>query len=253
MGNTMEHDSSNVYTEFDVGVRKFKVNSSDGNFGFYAHARFIYGTPFEKYEIPFSNISVNAELGKDDSSKLNIISVYGSIRGWRINEKEDVQHLLMISMNYDYINNEAFFYSAQSIKLNLFSSFKMAHGFIINTIVGAGPVILAAVPDSILYEGRNYDFCTGLGFHANFSLNVANHLFYTINYRGGWLKTINGNSTDYFLHTITSELRYMLVDGISICVEPGYFNLHANYRNYPDVNKSYPYLRVSCRYSLNLN
>ncbi len=252
MGNSTERDSSNVYTEFDLGVRKFKVDNSNGSFGFYAHVRLLYGTPFENYETPFSNISVNAELGKDDSSKLNIISAYGSIRGWRINEKENVQHLLMISMNYDYINNESFFYSAQSIKLNLFSSFKMSHGFTINTSVGAGPVILAAVPDSLQYEGRNYDFCTGIGFHANFTLSIANHLFYTINYRGGWLKTINGNATDYFLHTVTSELRYMLMDGISICAEPGYFNLHANYKNYPDVDRSYPYLRISCRYSLNV-
>jgi len=251
-GNSTEHDSSIIYTEFDLGLRSFKVNNSDGGFGFYGHVKLLYGTPFENYKTPFSNIYINAELGQDDSSKLNIVNVYGSLNGWRISNKEKSKHLLVLSMNYDYINNEAFFYSAQSVKLNLFSEFSLIKNIKINTSIGAGPVILSAVPDIYLYEGRNYDFCSGVGFHANFLLGIAGHFFYAVNYRGGWLKTLNGNANDYFLNAVTSELRIMLADNFSICAEPGYFRLHANFKNYADVNRSYPYLRISARYGLNL-
>lgn len=251
-GSSLEHDSSNVYTEFDLGARRFKVNHGDGGFSAYGHLKLLYGTPFENYRTPFSTIYINAEFGADDSSKLNIISAYGSVKGWRLGQNERAKNLLMVSMNYDYIDNEAFFYSGQSIRLNLFSVFTLSKKVGINTFIGAGPVILSAVPDSSLYEGRNYDFCSGLSFHANVQLKIAGHLFYGINYRGGWMKTINGNADYHLLHAITSEFQYMPVRGFSLCAEPGYFRLNTYYKPDLEHSRSYPYLRISARYSFNL-
>jgi len=251
-GNSSEHDSSNVYAEIDLGGRRFKASNSGGGFEFYGHLKLVYGTPFENYKIPFSNIYVNAEFGVDDSSKVNVVSAYGSVKGWRLSNSEKSKHLLMVSMNYDYINNEAIFYSGQSIRLNLFSAFALSKKIKINTVVGAGPVILSAVPDSSLYKGRNYDFCSGIGFHANMQLGVAGHFFCGINYRGGWMKTINGNANYHFLQAITSEWRYMIGKGFSLCAEPGYFRLNTYYKRWLGVSRSYPYLRISARYSMNL-
>lgn len=249
-GNPSEHDSSNVYAEFDLGARRFNVDHSDGGFGFYGHLKILYGTPFENYKTPFGNIYFNAEFGVDDSSKINVVSAYGSLKGWLLGNNEWSRHLLMASMNYDYINNVAFFYSAQSVRLNLISVFNISKKIEVNTFIGAGPVLLSAVPDSALYKGRNYDFCTGLGFHANMQLSVAGHFFYGINYRGGWLKTINGNADYHLLHTITSEFRYMIAKGFSICAEPGYFRMNTYYKPCRVVSKSYPYMRISARYAM---
>jgi hypothetical protein len=251
-GNPLEHDSSNVYAELDLGGRRFKINNGDGGLGFYGHLKLIYGTPFQNYKTPFSNIYVNAEFGVDDSSKINVISAYGSIKGWRIGDTQRMANVLMVSMNYDYINNEAFFYSAQSVRLNLSSAFTLSKKVKITSFIGAGPVILSAVPDTSLYKGRNYDFCSGLSFHGNIQLSVAGHLFGGVNYRGGWLKTINGNANYHFLHTITSEVRFLIVNGLSLCVEPGYFRLNTYYKPYREVSVSYPYLRISARYAFNL-
>ncbi|MBS1602689.1 MAG: DUF3943 domain-containing protein [Bacteroidetes bacterium] len=251
-GNPLEHDSSNVYAEFDLGGRRFKVNGGDGGLGLYGHIKLLYGTPFENYRAPFSNIYVNAEFGADDSSKLNVLSAYGSLAGWRLGNNERARHLLMATMNYDYINNQAFFYSAQSVRLNLVSAFTLSRKVKINSFAGAGPVILSAVPDSSLYKGRNYDFCSGLSFHANVQAGVAGHFFCGFSYRGGWMKTVNGNASYHLLHAITSEWRYMLVNGFSLCAEPGYFRLNTYYRSHREVSRGYPYLRISARYSLNL-
>jgi len=251
-GNSPDHDSSNIYAEFDLGGRKFKVDNGDGGLGLYGHLKLIYGTPFENYRTPFSNIYINAEFGVDDSSKINIISAYGSIKGWRISNSPKMANVLLVSMNYDYINNEAFFYSAQSIRLNLSSAFTLSKNVRINTFVGTGPVILSAVPDTFLYKGRNYDFCSGLSFHANAQLSIAGRLFLGLNYRGGWMKTINGNADYHLLHTITSEWRYRIANGFYLCAEPGYFRLNTYYKTSREATRSYPYLRVSARYAVNL-
>ncbi len=35
--NSIQRDSSDMYTEFDIGLRKYRFNNGNGNFGLYAH------------------------------------------------------------------------------------------------------------------------------------------------------------------------------------------------------------------------
>ncbi|HEY0244665.1 MAG TPA: DUF3943 domain-containing protein [Mucilaginibacter sp.] len=250
-----EEDSSEIGAEFDMGLRKFNNNDisvlKTGHLGWYGRARLLYGTPYENYKTPFSNISITAEFGQDDSTKVNIISVYGSLTGWLIQSTSSVKHLAIISANYDYIHNSAFFYGGQSVKLNLFSEFVLDKGIKLNTAVGAGPVILAAIPDPYIFNGRNYDYGPGFAINGSAGLNIDGHLFYSVNYRGGWMETLNGNSSHYFLHTVTTEFSYMFIKGLAVSAEAGYFALNGTYKNYPDQDKRYPYLRTSLRYSVN--
>ena len=139
------------------------------------------------------------------------------------------------------------------MKLNLFSEFSITNKIKINTSLAGGLIVLAAVPDVyITQDGRNYDYCTGAAFNCNFGISIAHHFFYSIGYKGAWLKTINGNQSHYHLHTVTSELRYMIINGLSICGEPGYFTLLGRYKDFAEVNKTYPYIRASVRYSINI-
>jgi hypothetical protein len=254
--NTLEVDSSKVNAEFDLGYRAFNNDlqgrGSTHHGGWYGSAKLLYGTPYEHFSKPFTNINITAEFGKDDSTSLNVVSAYGSLTGWQLNNGEVIKQLLILSANYDYIHNVAFFYGGQSVKFNLYSEFDVSKKIKLNTTLGAGPVLLAAVPDVYLYQGRNYDYGPGFAINGGGRLGLMNKLFLGINYRGGWVKTLSGNASHYFLHAVTSEVSYMLVDNVSLAVEPGYFTLRGNYKTKPDVINNYPYLRASVRYALNL-
>lgn len=251
-----QDDSSKVSAEFDLGARTFN-NQKEGllkhaRFGWFGRAKLLYGASNENMKTPFSNISITAELGKDDSSAVNVISVYGSLVGWDMSMSDKVENLIIISANYDYIRNEAFFYGGQTVKANLLSQFKLLNGFKVNTAIGAGPILLGAAPDPYLYRGRNYDYGSGFAINGSAGFSINDRFHYGINYRGGWLITINGNKSHYFLHTVTNEISYRIVNELSISAEPGYFRLEGNYKNHPDVDKTYPYLRLSARYKVNL-
>jgi hypothetical protein len=250
--NTALRDSSKIVADFNLGLRN--IRSDDRNHsGWYGHVRIYYGDPYEDYQTPFSNILINTEVGKDDSSSVNIISVYGSLAGWDIESTEKVEHLAVLSANYDYIRNEAFFYSGQSVRINLLSEYDITKKFIINTTLGMGPIILGAAPDKyITPNGRDYDYTMGWGINGSAAFNVAGKLFLDLNYRGGWLETINGNASHYFLHTFSGELSYMLIKGLYVCAEPGYYSLSGTYKNYPNIFKKYPYFKGSFKYSVNL-
>jgi len=250
--NTTLRDSTKILAEFNAGVRSIEFNNKD-HVGWYGHVKIYYGDPYEDYQTPFSNILINTEIGRDDSSRVNIVSVYGSLAGWEIKSTESVEHLAVLSANYDYIRNVAFLYSGQSVRINLLSEFDLAKKFIVNTTLGMGPIILGAAPDRyITPNGRNYDYTMGLGINGSATFNLAGRLFFNLNYRGGWLSTVDGNAAHYFLHTVSGELSVRLTKGLSVCAESGYYSLSGKYRHYPDVLKNYPYFKGSVKYSVNL-
>ncbi|WP_295672662.1 DUF3943 domain-containing protein [uncultured Mucilaginibacter sp.] len=247
--NSVEKDTTKVYVEFDAGMRRFSVNNLNGNFSWYGRFKLLYGSPYENYRSPFSFISINTEFGKSLKSNVNLISAYGSLTGFWVQYTDKTQQMALLTANYDYINNDAFFYSSENIKLNLFSKFKISNKIKISTTFGTGPIFLAAVPDPYPNYGRAYDFCWGAGLGAGVMISLDDRFFYGINYRGAWFKTYSGNASDNFLHTLTSELGFKIIKGCSISAEPGYFALLGHYKHYPDYDKTYPYLRISVRFN----
>jgi len=252
-GNSAERDSSKIHAEFGLGVRTFNTDKTNAQTGWYGHIELLYGTPYENYRTPFSNFTADIEFGKDDSTRINTVSVYGSLAGWEIASTEKDQHLAILSANYDYIRNVAFFYGAQSLRINVLSEFDISKKITINTSVGGGAVILGAVPDKFLTRGRNYDYGSGAALNLSGGITVANKLNCTLNYRGGWLVTLNGNASHYFVHTFSSEVSYNIIKNLAITAEPGYLTLNAYYKQFPTQNNRYPYFRSSLRYSIDFD
>lgn len=250
--NTIERDSSKVLAEFDLGYRRYNADNR-GRFGWYGHMKFLYGTPYQGYRTPFSNIVVNVEVGKDDSSMVNLVSAYGSLAGWRIRSNKEINHLAVLSANYDYINNQSFFYGGQSVKINLISEFALPKKFKLTTNIGAGPILLGAVPDDHIFNKRNYDYGIGFAVNGGGTIALSDKICYGLHYNGGYLNTVNGNPSHYYLHAVSNELDVKVIKNFSLVAESGYFTLQGNYKDFPDVVKNYPYVRVSARYTVNFN
>lgn len=250
--DTRRGDTSRLYLELAGGWRQYRVNRGTVNSGWYAHFGMIYGSPFEDIKTPFSTIFLNTEFGKDDSTAANMVRVYGSLTGWRIAVTDSSRHTGLLTANYDYLNTSAFFYSGQSVNFNLFSRFHLPGHSTINTDLYGGAILLAAVPDPYLYKDRSYDYCIGTGFGAAFAVEIQDRLSVNVNYSGGWFSTVSGNSSYYFLHTLTAGLNYRLIDQLYFSAEPGYYTLLGKYRHYPSVHSTYPFFRLSFKYALNL-
>jgi len=248
-------DTTSMDAQFDFGARKYNVNDKDpfanGHFGLYARMKLVYGNPGENIQEPFSNFYVIVEAGRDNNSSLNALIAYGSLTGWKAYFQNRTD-LAVLSASYDYLNNEAFFYGAESIKINYYSEFALADKIKLNTSIGAGPLLLAAVPDSYKYQGRNYDYGSGVSYYGGLKLNVAGKFYSAVNYRGGFTSTLNGNSSDCLLSLITAEIGLRITKEVSLAAEEGYFNLHSDYNTVEPVNKTYPYLKLAIRYDTGL-
>ncbi|MEN9572140.1 MAG: hypothetical protein RL172_3371 [Bacteroidota bacterium] len=248
------YENAPVAFMVDAGGRRAGMRLKDvverGDNQFYARIRLLYGNPFSDYQKPFSNFSVLAELGADDSSSLNVLQVNGNLYGKKLAGSARSRNFFSVNMNYDYYKNARLNYGAQSFSANYFSDKQLGRRSGLQLSAGAGIVALAAVPNKYVYfgEGRNYDYGPGLNLSGGVGLNIANKLYYNLAYRGAWFKTINGEKSDYYLHTTTMELRLALGKYFSAGMEAGLFQLVGNYRDYPDVNDEYPFGRLFVGY-----
>lgn len=247
-------DSSGIEAQFDMGIRRINTDHSlikKGKNTLYGRMRFLYQDQ-KSTRRPFDEFSVDIEVGVDDSALVNTLSVYGILYGRELLANNGMKHIAILSANYDLFHNSSFFYGGQSVNMNIVSEFNISSRSKVNTIMGLGPVLLAAVPNEYMKdsEHRNYDYGSGLSLMGKIKLNVMERLALGVQYTGGIVGTISGNHSSYSLHSLSSGLSIFIWKPFSINMSTGFFTVKGNYRDYPDIKKFYSFGRVSFGYQV---
>ncbi|MCI0920179.1 DUF3943 domain-containing protein [Sphingobacterium rhinopitheci] len=251
-------DSSVIHAVVELGVRRFDAQDNEyiqtGKNSIFGRLRFFYNNGDHNYKRPFDEFSVNLEVGNGDSTFVNAINVHALLSGAEFFKTKTGEHFGTLNAHYDVYNNDAFFYGAQSIVYNWNSKFKYKNDNKFNISVGAGAVLLAAVPDPYLLYGdaRNYNYGSGVSYRFRGELSVFQRLLISGNYNGGYFHTISGNDSYYLLHTASLDASVRLVSKFSLNISTGYFVLESNYKDpqYADFTKKYPFGRVSLAYNI---
>ncbi len=213
-GNTVKGaviDSSLVHTEVELGIRRFDAKEhnvlSKGKNDIFARIKLIYTNDDLDKKKPFDDFFLNLEVGSDDSSFVNAVNIYASLYGNRIFSNWTGRHRGILSAHFDFLRNEAFYYGSQSINYNVLSNFAIGQNTKLATILGGGPVVLAAVPDPYLHfgESRTYDYGPGADIRASATLSTLKRFKFGIDYRGGYFITISGNKSHHYLHTVSAN------------------------------------------------
>jgi len=256
MANPADRVPGFLNGNLDVGWRRYTEQLEDlaehGYNEFYVRAGIQYGNPFEDYEKPFSNFTLVGELGASDSATLNNVQITGGLFGNMLKQEETVRHLLAVTANYDYIRNSFIQFGAQSFTLKLLSDHPYGEKTHVFTEAGVIGVALAAVPDDYLYygEGRNYDYGPGAGLQLGLKVNLADRFWFLVNYKGVWFHTLNGNTSDFFLHTLISDFRLYVTPQVSLGLQAGLYSLEGNYADYDDTNHKYTFGRLFVGYKI---
>ncbi len=251
-------DSSVISAAIDVGMRRFDAKENDflneGKNSFYARLRFNYSNGEHNYKRPFDQFNVNLEMGNGDSSFINAVNVHALLYGAKFFKSKKGDHYGTLNAHYDFYNNDAFFYGAQSINYNWLSEFRYKKNNRLDISVGAGAVLLAAVPDPYLLYGasRNYNYGSGLSYRFKGELSVLKAFKLSADYNGGVFYTISGNDSYYILHGLNLEASLRLYKRWSVNLNSGYFNLQGHFKEdkYPDFNREFPFGRVSVGYNI---
>lgn len=251
-------DSSHISAEFDMGFRRFDAREGDflekGKNSIYSRLRFHYSNGDHNYKRPFDEFHVNLEVGSGDSTFINAVNVHALLSGAQFFKSKRGQHFGTLNAHYDFYNNDAFFYGAQSLVYNWNSQFTYKDENRLNLSVGAGAVVLAAVPDPYLLYGnsRNYNYGSGASYRFRGELSLLNRFMINGDYNGGYFHTISGNESYYILHAASLEASLRLFNRFSLNVASGYFALEGHFEDeqYQDFNRDYPFGRISLGYNI---
>ncbi|MFD2555874.1 DUF3943 domain-containing protein [Sphingobacterium tabacisoli] len=251
-------DSSVISAEIDAGFRRFDAKEGDflskGKDSFYTRLRFKYSNGDHNYKRPFDQFSVNLEAGSGDSTFINAVNVHALLYGARFFKSQKGEHYGTLNAHYDFYNNDAFFYGAQSLNYNWLSEFSYKKENKLNLSLGVGAVLLAAVPDPYLLYGasRNYNYGSGASYRFKGDLSLLNRLLFTADYNGGVFYTISGTPSYYILHAATVEGSLRVFKRWSINLRSGYFALQGEFRDekYPDFYREFPFGSVSIGYNI---
>ncbi|SKB56462.1 protein of unknown function [Sphingobacterium nematocida] len=251
-------DSSVISAEVDAGFRRFDAKEGDffskGKNSFYTRLRFKYSNGEHNYKRPFDQFSVNLEAGSGDSTFINAVNVHALLYGAQFFKSKKGEHYGTLNAHYDFYNNDAFFYGAQSLNYNWLSEFTYKSQNKLNLSLGVGAVLLAAVPDPYLLYGasRNYNYGSGASYRFKGDLSLLNRLLFTADYNGGIFYTISGTPSHYILHAGTVEASLRVFKRWSINLRSGYFSLEGEFRDekYPDFHREYPFGSVSIGYNI---
>ncbi|HMR19448.1 MAG TPA: DUF3943 domain-containing protein [Sphingobacterium sp.] len=251
-------DSSEISAEFDLGLRRFDAREGDflekGKNSIYSRLRFKYSNGAHNFKRPFDHFAVNLEIGNGDSTFINAVNVYALLRGAEFFKSRQGTHYGTLNAHYDFYNNDAFFYGAQSITYNWLSEFTYRQQNKLNLSMGVGAVVLAAVPDPYLLYGasRNYNYGSGLSYRFKGELSLLNRLLVTSDYNGGFFHTISGNESYYVLHALAIEGSLRIFKRFSVNLASGYFALKGEFvdEQYEDFQREFPFGRLSIGYNI---
>ena len=251
-------DTNHKLTAFlNVGSRHFNIKTYQQNLRgreeIYLRLRLLYGEKFEETSAPFDHFSAVIELGSGDSTYVNNLQVSGALHTWPMDrEEENSRHLYTITMNYDFIKNNAFQYGGQSFTFKLLSNWNPDAKVRFTSEIGSGVIALGAVPDKYLFygEGRNYDYCAGINVVAGGTMVINNWFETELNYRGSRFQTINGNPSSYILNTLSADLRGYFKKRFSLAAGIGQYTLNGFFKGFDNVAEVYPFARFSVGYKL---
>jgi len=247
-------DSTALAVYLNIGTRHFNIRTlneyTKGNNELYFRLRLLYGDRYKPSNIPFESFYAQIEAGGGDSTYLNTVQVIGALKTWTLQESPDQLHLYSVTMNYDFIKNNAFQYGGQSFTFRLLSDWFKKGKTKLCTEIGSGIVVLGAVPDKYLYygEGRNYDYGPGISLTTSVFLNVNNRFETELNYKGSRFKTVNGNNSSFILNTLSADVRVRIVKDFTLAAGIGQYTLNGFYKGFRNVAEIYPFARFSVGY-----
>jgi hypothetical protein len=253
--NPLEHNP--VGTELRIGagagiVRPagglgVSLKSAEGSS--IAFAELKYGDSYiDSMRKPFDAFSMQVQFAPGHGGLTQLTGV-GRITGTSIGS-EDFPRQLELNQRFEYVNNGALQFGAQTIELGMSARKHIIERFWIRTLIAADALVLAGIDAPGAGVGvRTYDFGPGVG--ATLSVNIERNTdpYLIVRYQPAYTHTINGaNGADHFTSFGLAQANIPVLRALVLVIQGNYFVRVSHYANGTHNNRSIPELRMSFAY-----
>jgi hypothetical protein len=205
-----------------------------------------YGNIFERpFVAPFDAFDVRLQASTDRGG-LNSLRAVGRIFSKDLNSVDNWQRqVLLIRQRFDYVNNPAFKFGAQSLEFGLASRWNLLKGYRIRTEAMADAVILGALDaPSAGFGERTYDFGPGVGVKLSFELERNGVVYAGAHARTEFVHSVSGAQADHLVGIGGLEFAIPIARHLGIGLHTLYFSRRSVYSGGLQDDREYPEARL---------
>jgi hypothetical protein len=245
--NPPDRFPGNLSNTFDVGLRTVgdeRLWESDTT-NVFMQFEFDYGDPYEEpVRKPFDFFDFGFQLNFSDKETLGRLQTRGALFAADMFQSETSHHLVSVFHHFDYLNNRAFEFGAQSLGGTFLSKFEASRSEL-RTELHLNAILMGATKsDYLSISGREYDYGPGVGFKFKAALSRNNRDFFTLGHEQHWIHVMNGNRGDHLVTFSTARLEVPMVKNIAAGAEYILYLADRNYRDFENVYQRSPQFRL---------
>ncbi len=213
---------------------------------------------------PFDHFDVGVQFNGDDKNTLTRLQIRGDLFSKAFDHQGGPKHGVAFVQYFDYVNNNAFEFGAQSFGGAFYSRFRPSAKYGIQTRVDLLASILAAVNTEYSYvvvtpdqeRDREYDYGPGAGFSFEAALSRMQHRVIMVGYRAQWINVSNGSiyvpagnpgtSANHYLQSGIVKLNIPVRDAMAVGLDFSVYSRQSTFSNpnYVDTHQRVPQARL---------
>jgi hypothetical protein len=193
---------------------------------------------------PFDAFSARIMLAPGHGDLTQLTGV-GRITGAELGNSESRRHQLELNQRFEYLNNGALRFGAQTLQLGLSSRVHLGGKFWIRTMAAADGIVLAAINAPGAGTGvRDYDYGPGVGGTFTAGLEHAGTPYLIFHYQPAFVHTLNGAEANHLTSFGSIEASIPVFATVHLVIHSAYYDRLSKYDDGTRNRRRFPELRV---------
>jgi hypothetical protein len=193
---------------------------------------------------PFDAFSARILLAPGQGGLTQLVGV-GRITGAEIGRTEWHRHQVELNQRFEYLNNGALQFGAQTLELGFSSRVHLAGRFWFRMLLAGDGIALAGINAPGAGVGpRHYDFGPGVGGTAEASIEHGGIPYLTVHYQPAWIHSVDGADANHFTTLASLEGTIPIVEWLALVVHGSYYDRLSRYADGTRNHRRFPELRI---------
>lgn len=205
-----------------------------------------FGDPFLKpYEQPFDVLDVRMQVSPGGGG-LNRLRATGRLYGLPLTHADARnRHVFAVNQRYDFLNNPAHRFGAQSVELGVYSRWRLSRTTALRTQLFADGTVLGALDAPVAGTGeRTYDFGPGVGFRTEIGYERNGITYVTLHGRTEYIHSVSGAEADHVVGFGGLEVTIPVAYNLGIGFHTAYYRRRSRYSDQPEDMREFPEVRL---------
>ena len=204
-----------------------------------------YGDAFlDTLHKPFDAFSARILLAPRHGGLTQLVGV-GRIAGADIGRNEGHRHQIEFNQRFEYLNNDALQFGAQTLQVGLSSRVRLGGKFWLRTLAAGDAIAVAGINAPGAGTGtREYDFGPGAGGTFTAGIEHDGVPYLTVRYQPAWIHTVDGADANHLMSLVGVEASIPVLSHLDLVVHSNYYDRLSRYADGTRSRRRFPELRV---------